>query len=52
MPRLNDKTCIVTGAGCGIGAAIAREIGAEAMRLDLASGQDWRGIEQEIVALR
>jgi NAD(P)-dependent dehydrogenase (short-subunit alcohol dehydrogenase family) len=65
MPRLNTKTCIVTGAGRGIGAAIARafaregaavvvtdkdevsaadvarEIGGEAMRLDVASEQDW-----------
>jgi len=29
MPRLNTKTCIVTGAGRGIGAAIARAFARE-----------------------
>ncbi|WP_336099172.1 SDR family oxidoreductase [Roseovarius sp. CH_XMU1461] len=68
MPRLNTKTCIVTGAGRGIGAAIARafategatvivtdkdedsaaalahDIGGQAMRLDVASEQDWEAL--------
>lgn len=70
MPRLKNKTCIVTGAGRGIGAAIARafaregaavvvtdkdeasaiavarEIGADAMRLDVASEQDWEALTE------
>jgi NAD(P)-dependent dehydrogenase (short-subunit alcohol dehydrogenase family) len=70
MPRLNTKTCIVTGAGRGIGAAIARafategasvvvtdkdegsaaalarDIGGQAMRLDVASEQDWEALAQ------
>lgn len=70
MPRLNTKTCIITGAGRGIGAAIARafaregatvivtdkdegsatdvarEIGGEAMRLDVASEQDWEALAE------
>lgn len=70
MPRLNTKTCIVTGAGRGIGAAIARafategatvivtdkdedgaaalarDIGGHAMRLDVASEQDWEALAQ------
>ena len=70
MPRLNTKTCIVTGAGRGIGAAIARafaregatvvvtdkdegsaadvarEIGGEAMRLDVASEQEWEALAE------
>ncbi|MDX5384640.1 MAG: SDR family oxidoreductase [Rhodobacterales bacterium] len=70
MPRLKNKTCIVTGAGRGIGAAIARafaregaavvvtdkdedsaiavalEIGAAAMRLDVASEQDWEALTE------
>jgi NAD(P)-dependent dehydrogenase (short-subunit alcohol dehydrogenase family) len=68
MPRLADKTCIVTGAGRGIGAAIARafaaegatvivtdkdadsaahiagDIGGHAIRLDVASEDDWRAL--------
>lgn len=71
MPRLNTKTCIVTGAGRGIGAAIARafategatvvvtdkdedsavalarNIGGHAMRLDVASEQDWEALTQD-----
>lgn len=70
MRRLKNKTCIVTGAGRGIGAAIARafaregaavvvtdkdeasaiavarEIGADAMRLDVASEQDWEALTE------
>ena len=70
MPRLKNKTCIVTGAGRGIGAAIARafaregatvvvtdkdedsaiavasETGADAMRLDVASEQDWETLAE------
>ena len=70
MARLNTKTCIITGAGRGIGAAIARafaregaavvvtdkdegsaadvarEIGGEAMRLDVASEQDWEALAE------
>ena len=70
MLRLNTKICIVTGAGRGIGAAIARafaregatvivtdkdeasaanvagEIGGEAMRLDVASEQDWEAMAE------
>ncbi|MFG6593736.1 SDR family NAD(P)-dependent oxidoreductase [Sulfitobacter sp. 1A13368] len=70
MARLNNKTCIITGAGRGIGAAIARafaregatvvvtdkdegsaadvarEIGGEAMRLDVASEQDWEALAE------
>ncbi len=70
MPRLNTKTCIVTGAGRGIGAAIARafategatvivtdkdedsaaalarDIGGQAMRLDVASEPDWEALAQ------
>ncbi|QFS81582.1 3-beta-hydroxysteroid dehydrogenase [Roseivivax sp. THAF40] len=70
MPRLSKKTCIVTGAGRGIGAAIARafaaegatvvvtdkdaeaaadvarEIGAEARPLDVASEDDWAALAE------
>ncbi|SFN49508.1 NAD(P)-dependent dehydrogenase, short-chain alcohol dehydrogenase family [Roseovarius lutimaris] len=65
MPRLKDKTCIVTGAARGIGAAIARafaqegagvvvtdkdadgaanvarEVGGQSLRLDVAVEADW-----------
>lgn len=68
MLRLKTKTCIITGAGRGIGAAIARafaregasvvvtdkheasaadvsrEIGGEAMRLDVAQEADWQAL--------
>jgi len=70
MLRLHQKTCIVTGAGRGIGAAIARafaregatvvvtdkdagsitdvadEIGGHALRLDVASEQDWEALAE------
>jgi NAD(P)-dependent dehydrogenase (short-subunit alcohol dehydrogenase family) len=68
MSRLNDKTCVITGGGRGIGAAIARafaregatvvvtdkdegraahvarEIGGQHMRLDVASEADWTAL--------
>ncbi|MHA6344225.1 SDR family oxidoreductase [Roseivivax sp. CAU 1761] len=70
MPRLHRKTCIVTGAGRGIGAAIARafaregatvvvtdkdegsaadiarEIGGQALRLDVAAERDWTALAE------
>ncbi|WP_297767612.1 SDR family oxidoreductase [uncultured Roseovarius sp.] len=70
MPRLNTKTCIVTGAGRGIGTAIARafaregatvmvtdkdadsaadvarEVGGQALRLDVSSEKDWEALAE------
>lgn len=51
MARLSGKKGLVTGAGRGIGAAIAREIGGQFHRLDVAVEEDWRSVMAEVGAL-
>ena len=49
MGRLDDKVCVITGAGRGIGAAVARRLGAE--RPELTQVLTWVNDESSAAAV-
>src|SRR5260370_27368062 len=50
-PRLQDKVCVITGAGSGIGSATARLFAAEGARVVVADVDD-RGAKATVAGIR